>query len=446
LTNVFATISSDESSATAENDMIARIGNIGVVTLALMLAACGSDADLASTTSTTSATSTPDGIEIATSVASTMAPSASTEPTEQEAEFPTATFASISEDPVTDELAAKFQVALEELAARDEFAEAGGLVATVMTADGTWSGTTGTADGVRDLRVDDQFAIASITKSVIAAQVLSMVEAGELGLDDLAANHLPPDLQFDIDGVTIRHLLSHRSGLPDYYDLLYENQRTEWQRVWTPAEILEVLPTARTPPGDTFSYAETNYLLLALVIEQLRGRPTAEVLRDGVLAIDGSERLIHQPAERPSEPIAMPAGESAAALQIRGGYVPSLASVTAFSGSGAMASDAPSLARWWRAFCAGEIVSQSTLTEMATFDQEVSSLDGAYGLGLFNPVDGYAWALGHQGELFGYMSWAACLPEEQAVTVVLTNRPVRSMTVDLYYGALRPFIDVLRAG
>ena len=62
---------------------------------------------------------------------------------------------------MTDELAAKFQVALEELAARDEFAEAGGVVATVMTADGTWSGTTGTADGVRDLRVDDQFAIAA---------------------------------------------------------------------------------------------------------------------------------------------------------------------------------------------------------------------------------------------------------------------------------------------
>ena len=271
------------------------------------------------------------------------------------------------------------------------------------------------------------------------------VEAGELGLDDPAADHLPPDLQFDIDGVTIRHLLSHRSGLPDYYDLLYENQRAEWQRVWTPAEILEVLPTTRTPPGDTFSYAETNDLLLSLVIEHLRGRPTAEVLRDGVLAIDGSERLIHQPAERPSEPIAMPAGESAVALQIRGGYVPSLASVTAFSGSGASVRRA-FLAQWWRAFCAGEIVSQSTLTEMATFDQEVSSLDGAYGLGLFNPVAGYAWAVGHQGELFGYMSWAACLPEEEAVTFVVTNRPVRSMTVDLFYGALRPFIDVLRAG
>lgn len=81
-------------------------------------------------------------------------------------------------------LAAEFQAALEDLAVRDEFADRGGMTATVMTADGTWSGAVGKADDVRDLRIDDQFAIASITKSVVAAQVMLMVEAGELALDD----------------------------------------------------------------------------------------------------------------------------------------------------------------------------------------------------------------------------------------------------------------------
>ncbi len=85
-----------------------------------------------------------------------------------------------------------------------------------MSAHGTWSGATGKADGVRDVTVDDQFAIASITKSMVAAQVMQLVEAGELGLDDPAADHLPPDLDFDTNGATIRHLLGHRSGIPDY--------------------------------------------------------------------------------------------------------------------------------------------------------------------------------------------------------------------------------------
>ena len=83
------------------------------------------------------------------------------------------------------------------------------MSATVMTADGTWSGATGSADGVRDVRVDSQFGIASITKSVIAAQVMQMVEAGELSLDAPATDYLPANFDFDTNGATIRQLLEH---------------------------------------------------------------------------------------------------------------------------------------------------------------------------------------------------------------------------------------------
>lgn len=98
-------------------------------------------------------------------------------------------------------------------------------------------------------------AIASITKSVVAAQAMLMVEAGDLRLDDLVADHVPQDLQFDTNGATIRHLLGHRSGLPDYYELgpLERIQWTDFQRVFTPTELLELVPTERTPPGSTFS-------------------------------------------------------------------------------------------------------------------------------------------------------------------------------------------------
>jgi D-alanyl-D-alanine carboxypeptidase len=342
---------------------------------------------------------------------------------------------------VSKELAASLQNAL---ATHDVTGE-GGMSATVMTPEGTWSGTTGTADGVRDIQVDDQFAIASITKSVIAAQVMSMVEAGELGLDDPVADHLPPDLRFDTNGATIRDLLSHRSGIPDEYEVLRGPVQSDPLRVWTPADVLERVPTTRVPVG-SFAYAETNYFLLSLVIEHVRGRPVAEVLRDGVLAIDGVERLVYQPDEKPTEPIAMPGGGSTAVLEGSGGYVPSLAAVTAFAGSGVMASDSPSLARWWRAFCAGEVVSPATLTEMTDFDPDVSSFDGAYGLGLFNPAFGHAQAVGHQGELFGYMSWAACLPEEGAVIVVLSNRVVRELSAELFFRPIGPFAEVVRSG
>jgi hypothetical protein len=68
-----------------------------------------------------------------------------------------------------------------------------------------------------------------------------------------------------------------------------------------------------------------------------------------------------------------------------------------------MASDSLSLARFWRAFCSGEIVSQASLTEMTT-------LQDGYGLGLYNAADPYAQAVGHTGADVGYVSWAGCLP------------------------------------
>jgi D-alanyl-D-alanine carboxypeptidase len=292
--------------------------------------------------------------------------------------------------------------------------------------------------------VDDQFAIASITKSVVAAQVMLMVEAGELALDDPVTDHLPADLRFDTNEATIRQLLGHRSGLPDYYELgPLENIQADSQRVWTPTELLELVPTERTPAGSTFSYAETHYLLLKLAIEHRRGRPLADVLRDGALAIDGMERLVHQPDERPTEPMAMPAGESHAVLERRGGYLPSLANATAYNASGGIASDSASLARGWRALCAGEIVSQASLTEMSTF--ESAEYIGSYGLGMYNPADGYAQGFGHTGQLPGYMSWAACLPEEAAVIVVLTNHEVDDGHLAWSHGLARPLVDVLRS-
>lgn len=170
---------------------------------------------------------------------------------------------------------------------------------------------------------------------MVAAQMMLMVEAGELALDDFAADHLPADLQFDTLQATIRQLPGHRSGLPDYYEVgPLENVDTDVRRVWTPAELLELAPTDRLPPGRTFAYAETNYLLLKLVIEHRRGRQLADVLRNGALAIDGLERLVAQPDETPTEPMAMPAGEPHAGLDVRGGYLPSLADATAYNASG----------------------------------------------------------------------------------------------------------------
>lgn len=341
-----------------------RCGRLVTVGLAMLLAGCetGAPDSRSGDTRTAQATASPSA-------------------NDQSVAFPTRMFAEISDGPVTERMAIAFQEALADIAG------AGGMSAMVMSADGTWGGTAGTADGVRPLRIKDQFNIGSISKTLVAAQVMQLVEAGELDLDDLAADHLPADLEFDTNSATIRHLLNHRSGIPDYWTPDFEQSLTTHpRRDWTTEKLLKSIPDARGPVDVAFAYSSTNYVMLGLAIEHVRGRALVEVLRNGVLDVPGTERLISQPEERPTAPMAMPSGASAAALQEGGGYLPSTASVTSNGPGAVIASDAPSLAHWWRALCAGEIVSHDSLNEM-------TEPLGEYGLGLYQPYPG---TVGHR--------------------------------------------------
>jgi D-alanyl-D-alanine carboxypeptidase len=347
--------------------------------------------------------------------------------TPRPATYPTGRFADISEGPVTDAMAAKLQAILETMAGE------GGITATVMTARGTWSGAFGKADGVHDVEVTSQFGIASVTKSIVAAQVMQLVEAGEIALDRAATEYLAPGFAFDTNGATIRQLLSMRSGIPDWYgDATAMVMKSDRSRAWTTDDVLALVPSARTAPGTTFEYADTNYTVLGLVLEHVRKRPLVEVLRDGVLRVKGTERLVYQPDEAPSDPMAMPSGESRAAVKAGKGFLPSLSDASSAGPAGSIASDSISLARWWRAFCAGEVVSQASVTTMSTF------FDGptGYGLGLFNQADPWGFGIGHTGGNFGFSSWAGCMTKAGVVVVVLTNQ-----SIDDLGGLPRPLVE-----
>jgi D-alanyl-D-alanine carboxypeptidase len=215
-----------------------------------------------------------------------------------------------------------------------------------------------------------------------------------------------------------------RSGIPSYEDALLNADgsvvaelTTHPRRRWTARELLKLVASTRVPPDTAFEYSSTNYVLLGLIIEQVRDRPLVDVLRGGVLKGAGLERLILQPAEAPTAPMAMPDGGSMTAVERGGGYLPSMAEASTGDAAYGMASDAPSLARWWRAFCAGQIVSQASLTEMSRFPDR-----NRYGLGLFDIAAGYGRSVGHAGWQTGYVAWAGCMLDNGSVIVVLSNR------------------------
>jgi D-alanyl-D-alanine carboxypeptidase len=380
--------------------MRTRRGRVWALALVATLAACAPATDDAKT---------------APSVRASATPVASASQGEAEEAFPTETFAGLSTKPVPDELAAELQEVLDNSANGD------GLTATLIAPEGTWSGATGFAAGDRAMRPDDQMSIASITKTLVAAQVMQLVEAGELTLDDPAADRLPPGLEFDTNGATIADLLSMRSGFPETLtdEEVWSSLMTDPLHTWTPAEVLATVGPERAPVGQVWEYRGTNYVLLGLIVEHATGRPLAEVLRAGVLNGDGYERLIYQPDERPTDPMAMPFGDSADTFDDLGGYLPTLAAATALSSEGAMASDSLSLARWFRGLCAGKIVSAASLDEMTDFDERPG-----YGLGIIDRRAEYgsdSGALGHTGALFGFTTVALCFQQQGIVVVVLAN-------------------------
>lgn len=160
----------------------------------------------------------------------------------------------------------------------------------------SWSGVAGVADtdAGTPLERDDAVRIASNTKTFVAAATLRLWEEGGLGLDDPVSLYLPPEYAdiltrdgYDLDAITIRHLLTHTSGLYDYADrdLFIEAILADPLHRWTPAEQLELAVEWGDPygaPGEVYRYSDTGYVVLGLVLEAADGRPLSEVVRDRV--------------------------------------------------------------------------------------------------------------------------------------------------------------------
>jgi D-alanyl-D-alanine carboxypeptidase len=145
-----------------------------------------------------------------------------------------------------------------------------------------------------NLTADHKFKIASVTKTFTSTIILQLMEEGKLKLTDSLPQYFDKELVdklLIIDGesfgnrITIKQLLSHKSGLKDY---IFEDwkfllaQLIKPGRAWTPETLLEnyfkhnLNKKSKLKPGEAFHYSDTNYLLLGLIIEQLCNTSLAE--------------------------------------------------------------------------------------------------------------------------------------------------------------------------
>src|SRR3954447_11425795 len=282
----------------------------------------------------------------------------------------------------TNELPQGTAAALQAILDRAVVGLPGVSAAVVVAGQGKWSGAAGKADDKDPIEIDSKFGIASITKTVIGAEIMLLAEQGRLKLSDQLSLHLPADFSFDTNGATIANLLAMESGIPD--PNLNANITSDPRRDWSAREVLATVPAFRSPPGDHFVYEDANYMLLGMVIAQVTGESVAQALRSGALADPSFAALVYQPDEKPADPLALPhiagvlVGDSVA---LGGGYLPSEAAASSGNGSGCMASDSGTLALWAYQVFGGSILSQQSLQAMTDFSPGTTNGEsGPYGM------------------------------------------------------------------
>ena len=131
------------------------------------------------------------------------------------------------------------------------------------------------------------FEAGSITKQFVAAAIMQLAEDGKIGLDDSISKYFP-EAPPAFQAVTIRHLLTHTSGIPDVSDGTAETNGTvgviDFHREYTEGELTRAYlrQTPQFQPGTKWSYCNAGYDLLGILIHRVTGKPYATVLRDRV--------------------------------------------------------------------------------------------------------------------------------------------------------------------
>ena len=262
------------------------------------------------------------------------------------------------------------------------------------------AGTSDLATGA-PMMTGNRFKIGSITKTFVATAVLDLVRDGKLRLGDTVAHWLP-GLVPNGAHITVRQLLRHQSGLFDYF----EDPRAtapylagDLGYVWAPRALIALATShpPNFPPGTAFSYSNTNYLVLGLIVERATGHSLRQELRRRIF------RPLHMSSTR------FPRSQRFGP-RLAHGYLWSpqgRQDVTAVSQSlgwaaGGAVSSAGDVARFYRALLSGRILPHRLLHEMR---QTVPLGPGVgYGLGIIRVAAPCGPLWGHDGSFAGYLS------------------------------------------
>jgi CubicO group peptidase (beta-lactamase class C family) len=300
--------------------------------------------------------------------------------------------------------------------------------------------------GVRELRsfakIDAQtnFRLASCSKQFTAMSIMLLAHDGKLRYDDKLTDVFP-DFPAYGKAITIRNLLNHTSGLPDYEDLMEAAEKRKGGAIWTAthqiqdAEVLELLKKAtagKFAPGSQWSYSNSGYVVLGLVVAKISGQPFREFLRERIFApLKMSETVAYQEGHNEVTHRAYGHSKDGSAWEET-----DQSPTSATLGDGGIYSSLADLAKWDEALAQHALLSEAEMRPALTPAQLATGVRPKWPANSDRPAGtpvsyGFGWFLDpyrnhartwHYGDTVGFHTYVARFPTDRLTVIVLCNR------------------------
>lgn len=269
-------------------------------------------------------------------------------------------------------------------------------------------------DARTPITADTAFDLGSVSKQFAAMAIMLLEEDGKLSYDDPIGKYVP-ELQV-YKGVTIRHLLLHTGGLPDYYDIIDTSAGMPTNE--DAAGLLGKLAKADFAPGERYEYSNAGYDMLGPIVAAASGMRFADFVRERIFKPSGMNSSYVHDERLPDIP------NRARAYDVSGdGFVPDYENpLNAIVGSGSIFSTLNDLVRWDGILYTDKLVSAATLDLAFTSGTTNSGESIDYGFGW--RIDDYAGQkqLRHGGSWVGFRSHIARIPGRRFTVILLSNR------------------------
>ena len=291
----------------------------------------------------------------------------------------------------------------------------------------------------RAIDANTAFRLGSVSKQLTALAIMQLAEQGKLSVDDLVGKFVPELAVYE--GVTLRHLMTHTGGLPDYYDVIDTSGGMPSNA--DAAKLLGKMASPVFPPGDHYEYSNPGYDVLANVVEAITGLSLAEYSKQNIFEPAGMTSTVIHDHHRPQI-----ANRAIGYDATDDGFVPNDEDpLNGIVGSGGVYSTLNDMYRYDQALYGETLISRAMLEQAWT-----SAIDAGG-----KPIDyGFGWRLDeyrghrrvfHGGSWVGFRALFARYPDDGLSIVMLSNRSdfvpkVNGDSANNYYAHMDEVSDI----